>query len=142
MLDCSSSRDLGLSIFLLYAIPESLVEVPLKIIYHCTDTILSTVIVFGTYFTQNICRFFHFFNLITCNFIENGLIFAQKIDVFAYIAHYFMKKYYLCPQLTNSVNMKRIWNTFCEEISKNKGVKEITFEKEIVKSFLQALYAL
>ena len=35
--------------------------------------------------------------------------------------------------------MKRIWNTFCEEISKNKGVKEMTFEKEIVKSFLQAL---
>ena len=35
--------------------------------------------------------------------------------------------------------MKRIWNTFCEDISKNKGVKEMTFEKEIVKSFLQAL---
>ena len=35
--------------------------------------------------------------------------------------------------------MKRIWNTFCEEISKNKGVKEMTFEKEIVKGFLQAL---
>ena len=26
--------------------------------------------------------------------------------------------------------MKRIWNTFCEDISKNKGVKEMTFEKE------------
>jgi len=35
--------------------------------------------------------------------------------------------------------MKRIWNTFCEDIGKNKGVKEMTFEKEIVKSFLQAL---
>ena len=35
--------------------------------------------------------------------------------------------------------MKRIWNTFCEDISKNKGVKEMTFEKEIVKGFLQAL---
>ena len=35
--------------------------------------------------------------------------------------------------------MKRIWNTFCEDISKNKGVKELTFEKEIVKGFLQAL---
>ena len=35
--------------------------------------------------------------------------------------------------------MKQIWNTFCEDISKNKGVKEITFEKEIVKGFLQAL---
>ena len=35
--------------------------------------------------------------------------------------------------------MKRIWNTFCEDICKNKGVKEMTFEKEIVKSFLQAL---
>ena len=35
--------------------------------------------------------------------------------------------------------MKRIWNTFCEEICRNKGVKEMTFEKEIVKSFLQAL---
>ena len=35
--------------------------------------------------------------------------------------------------------MKRIWNTFCEDISKNKGVKEMIFEKEIVKSFLQAL---
>jgi hypothetical protein len=35
--------------------------------------------------------------------------------------------------------MKRIWNTFCEEISKNRGVKEMTFEKEIVKGFLQAL---
>ena len=35
--------------------------------------------------------------------------------------------------------MKRIWNTFCEDISRNKGVKEMTFEKEIVKSFLQAL---
>ena len=35
--------------------------------------------------------------------------------------------------------MKRIWNTFCEDIRKNKGVKEMTFEKEIVKSFLQAL---
>ena len=35
--------------------------------------------------------------------------------------------------------MKRIWNTFCEDINKNKGVKEMTFEKEIVKSFLQAL---
>lgn len=35
--------------------------------------------------------------------------------------------------------MKRIWNTFCEEISKNMGVKEMTFEKEIVKGFLQAL---
>ena len=35
--------------------------------------------------------------------------------------------------------MKRIWNTFCDDISKNKGVKEMTFEKEIVKSFLQAL---
>ena len=35
--------------------------------------------------------------------------------------------------------MKRIWNTFCEDISKNKGVKEITFEKDIVKGFLQAL---
>lgn len=35
--------------------------------------------------------------------------------------------------------MKRIWNTFCEDIGKNKGVKEMTFEKEIVKGFLQAL---
>ena len=35
--------------------------------------------------------------------------------------------------------MKRIWNTFCEDISKNKGVKEMTFEKDIVKGFLQAL---
>lgn len=35
--------------------------------------------------------------------------------------------------------MKRIWNTFCEDIRKNKGVKEMTFEKEIVKGFLQAL---
>ena len=35
--------------------------------------------------------------------------------------------------------MTRIWNTFCEDISKNKGVKEMTFEKEIVKGFLQAL---
>ncbi len=35
--------------------------------------------------------------------------------------------------------MKRIWNTFCEDISKNKGIKEMTFEKEIVKGFLQAL---
>ena len=35
--------------------------------------------------------------------------------------------------------MKRIWNTFCDDISKNKGVKEMTFEKEIVKGFLQAL---
>ena len=35
--------------------------------------------------------------------------------------------------------MKQIWNTFCEEISKNKGVKEMAFEKEIVKGFLQAL---
>ena len=35
--------------------------------------------------------------------------------------------------------MKQIWNTFCEDISKNKGVKEMTFEKEIVKGFLQAL---
>ena len=35
--------------------------------------------------------------------------------------------------------MKRIWNTFCEDISKNKGVKEMIFEKEIVRSFLQAL---
>ena len=35
--------------------------------------------------------------------------------------------------------MKRIWNTFCEDISKNKGVKEMTFEKEIVRGFLQAL---
>ena len=35
--------------------------------------------------------------------------------------------------------MERIWNTFCEDISRNKGVKEMTFEKEIVKSFLQAL---
>ena len=29
----------------------------------------------------------------------------------------------------NRVQMKRIWNTFCEDISKNKGVKEMTFEK-------------
>lgn len=35
--------------------------------------------------------------------------------------------------------MKRIWNTFCEDISKNKSVNEMTFEKEIVKGFLQAL---
>ena len=42
--------------------------------------------------------------------------------------------YYLTCML-----MKRIWNTFCEDISKNKGVKEITFEKDIVKGFLQAL---
>lgn len=35
--------------------------------------------------------------------------------------------------------MKQIWNTFCEDINKNKGVKEMTFEKEIVKGFLQAL---
>lgn len=35
--------------------------------------------------------------------------------------------------------MRQIWNTFCEDISKNKGVKEMIFEKEIVKSFLQAL---
>lgn len=39
----------------------------------------------------------------------------------------------------NCIHMKRIWNTFCEDISKNKGVKEMTFEKEIVKGFLQAL---
>ena len=39
----------------------------------------------------------------------------------------------------NCIDMKRIWNTFCEDISKNKGVKEMTFEKEIVKGFLQAL---
>jgi len=37
----------------------------------------------------------------------------------------------------NRVQMKRIWNTFCEDINKNKGVKEMTFEKEIVKGFLQ-----
>ncbi len=36
-------------------------------------------------------------------------------------------------------HMKQIWNTFCEDISKSKGVKEMTFEKEIVKGFLQAL---
>ncbi len=35
--------------------------------------------------------------------------------------------------------MKRIWNTFCEDISKNKNVKEKIFEKDIVKGFLQAL---
>lgn len=35
--------------------------------------------------------------------------------------------------------MKRIWNSFCEDISKKKGVKEMTFEKEIVMGFLQAL---
>ena len=35
--------------------------------------------------------------------------------------------------------MKRIWNTFCEVISKNKTVKEMSFEKDIVKGFLQAL---
>ena len=35
--------------------------------------------------------------------------------------------------------MKRIWNTFCEDISNNKDVKEMTFEKEIVRGFLQAL---
>lgn len=35
--------------------------------------------------------------------------------------------------------MKQIWNTFCEDISRNRGVKEMTFEKEIVKGFLQAL---
>ncbi len=35
--------------------------------------------------------------------------------------------------------MKQIWNTFCEDISKNKGVREMTFEKDIVKGFLQAL---
>ena len=34
--------------------------------------------------------------------------------------------------------MKQIWNTFCEDISRNRGVKEMTFEKEIVKGFLQA----
>ena len=31
--------------------------------------------------------------------------------------------------------MKRIWNASCEDIGNNKGVKEMTFEKEIVKSF-------
>ena len=35
--------------------------------------------------------------------------------------------------------MNRIWNTFCEDIRKNRGVKEISFEKDIVKGFLQAL---
>lgn len=35
--------------------------------------------------------------------------------------------------------MKHIWNTFCDEISKNKGVKEMTFEKNVVTGFLQAL---
>ena len=35
--------------------------------------------------------------------------------------------------------MKRIWNTFCEDIGNNKSVREMTFEKEIVKGFLQAL---
>ena len=35
--------------------------------------------------------------------------------------------------------MIEIWNTFCEDISKNKSVKEMVFEKNIVKSFLQEL---
>ena len=35
--------------------------------------------------------------------------------------------------------MIEIWNTFCEDISKNKSVKEMIFEKDIVKSFLQEL---
>lgn len=35
--------------------------------------------------------------------------------------------------------MITIWNTFCEDISKNKTVKEMVFEKDVVKSFLQAL---
>lgn len=35
--------------------------------------------------------------------------------------------------------MINIWNTFCEDISKNKTVKEMVFEKDVVKSFLQAL---
>ena len=35
--------------------------------------------------------------------------------------------------------MIEIWNTFCEDISKNKSVKEMVFEKDIVKSFLQEL---
>lgn len=35
--------------------------------------------------------------------------------------------------------MIEIWNTFCEDISKNKSVKEKVFEKNIVKSFLQEL---
>lgn len=35
--------------------------------------------------------------------------------------------------------MVTIWNTFCEDISKNKTVKEMVFEKDVVKSFLQAL---
>ena len=35
--------------------------------------------------------------------------------------------------------MIQIWNTFCEDISKNKSVKEMVFEKDIVKSFLQEL---
>jgi hypothetical protein len=35
--------------------------------------------------------------------------------------------------------MIEIWNTFCEDISKNKSVTEMVFEKDIVKSFLQEL---
>ena len=35
--------------------------------------------------------------------------------------------------------MIEIWNTFCEDISKNKSVNEMVFEKDIVKSFLQEL---
>ncbi|SEN38376.1 hypothetical protein SAMN04487902_1152 [Prevotella sp. ne3005] len=33
--------------------------------------------------------------------------------------------------------MIQIWYTFCENISKNKSVKEMVFEKDIVRSFLQ-----
>jgi len=32
--------------------------------------------------------------------------------------------------------MIEIWNTFCEDVSKNKSVKEMVFEMDIVKSFL------
>ncbi len=35
--------------------------------------------------------------------------------------------------------MTDIWNTFCDDISKNKSALEMTFEKDVVKSFLQAL---
>lgn len=35
--------------------------------------------------------------------------------------------------------MKQFWNTFCDDISKHKRVKELIFEKNIVSNFLQAL---
>ena len=59
-----------------------------------------------------------------CVFLRKNVYVWNKIRNF--VAYY-----------ANCIHMKRIWNTFCEDISKNKGVKEMTFEKEIVKGFLQ-----